>query len=171
MNTAVLNRKGEKVAEEFVTSVDFDVDAFIPPDYILNEIQKLDTYKRIADLKSDDEIKEMRGELKDRFGMIPDSVDNLLSIAAIRIAANALFVSEIKGRYGEIKLTFKPDADIKVANIDALLKQHSKSLRLENYTVPTFVYYYTPTGEVLSDEKKLLETAAYILKEMSGFLL
>jgi len=171
LNTAVLARKGEKVAEEFVTSVDFDVDAFIPPDYILNEIQKLDTYKRIADLKSDDEIKEMRGELKDRFGMIPDSVDNLLSIAAIRIAANALFVSEIKGRYGEIKLTFKPDADIKVANIDALLKQHAKSLRLENYTVPTFVYYYTPTGEVLSDEKKLLETAAYILKEMSGFLL
>ena len=86
----------------------------------------------------------MRGELKDRFGMIPDSVDNLLSIAAIRIAANALFVSEIKGRYDEIKLTFKPDADIKVANIDALLKQHAKSLRLENYTVPTFVYYYTP---------------------------
>ena len=48
LNEAVKTLKGDSVAEDFNTTVDLDVDAYIPPSYILNEVQKLDIYKRIV---------------------------------------------------------------------------------------------------------------------------
>lgn len=170
LNQAVLRQKGEETEEEFTTAVDLDVDAFIPPEYILNELQKLDTYKRIAGLDSPDEIKEMRGELKDRFGAIPPSAENLINIAALRITAHDLYISEIRGHNGEITFTFLPNADIRVENIGTLLKNHFGNLRLEKGAVPALVYSYPVTGEVLQDEKKLIENTEKLLNDMTDLL-
>ena len=60
--------------ESFTTSIDLDVDAYIPPSYIVNEIQKLDIYKRIAGIENDRECDDMKEELLDRFGGIPKSL-------------------------------------------------------------------------------------------------
>lgn len=64
--------------------IDLDVDAYIPAEYIVNETQKLDIYKRIAGIETLKERDEMKDELLDRFGNIPKAVDNLLRIALIR---------------------------------------------------------------------------------------
>lgn len=71
LNEAVKNLKGISTTEEFNTSVDLDVDAFIPPSYIMNEVQKLDIYKRIAGTENQSECDDMKEELLDRFGEIP----------------------------------------------------------------------------------------------------
>lgn len=171
LNQAVMKQKGIEEKEDFATSMDLDVDAFIPPDYILNEIQKLDTYKRIAGLESHEEILEMEEELKDRFGDLPDSAINLLRITDMRIKAHMLYISEIKGKNGEITFTFLPTADIRIENIDSLLKAHNKNLKLGYGKTSSFVYTYRPTGEVLSDERKLLENTDMILVDMTEYLL
>ncbi|MCQ2520457.1 MAG: transcription-repair coupling factor, partial [Lachnospiraceae bacterium] len=170
LNQAVLKQKGETVEEDFSTSVDLDVDAFIPPGYILNEIQKLDIYKRIAGLGNSEEIREMEDELKDRFGDIPESATNLLRITDIRLLAHSLYLSDIKGHSGEITFIFRPDAKIKVENLDTFLKLYQKSLTFDMRGVPTFKYVYIPVGEVLSDERKLLETTKTILTDMVRYL-
>ena len=77
-------KKGISVIEDFNTLVDLDVDAYIPPEYIVNEVQKLDIYKRIAGIENEHECDDMREELLDRFGQVPKSVENLLRIALIR---------------------------------------------------------------------------------------
>ena len=166
LNQAVMRQKGEETTEDFSTLVDLDVDAFIPPEYIMNEVLKLDTYKKIASLESDDECEDMRVELKDRFGNLPDSAENLLKITSMRIRAHKLFISEIRGINGEITFKFLPSAEVRTENIDVLLKKYPRRLSLSAKGVPTFTYSYEETGEVTSDERLLLESTDRVLNDM-----
>ena len=84
LNEAVKHLKGEGEEEDFSTTVELEVDAYIPGSYIVNEQQKLDIYKRIAAVETESESEDMKGELLDRFGEVPKSVDNLLRIALLR---------------------------------------------------------------------------------------
>ena len=59
LNEAVRKLKGETVAEEFETTVELDMDAFIPSSYIRNEFQTLDVYKRIAAILNEEDFDEM----------------------------------------------------------------------------------------------------------------
>ena len=83
LNEAVKSAKGETVEESFDTSIDIELDAYIPNGYIANEYQKLDIYKRIAAIENEEEKDEMLDELIDRFGEPPRSVQNLLTVAQI----------------------------------------------------------------------------------------
>ncbi len=56
------------------------VDAFIPPFYIKNEVQKIESYKKIASIASLEDYEDMQDELIDRYGDLPKSVENLLEI-------------------------------------------------------------------------------------------
>lgn len=170
LNKAVMKRRGIGVEEEFNTTVELEVDAYIPPEYILNEIQKLDTYKRIADLDNKAECEEMAAELNDRFGPVPESVNNLLEISSIRIMARKLEITDVKGRNGRIDFIFLPNASIRAENIDALLKKHSPRLSLNLAGAPTFSYRYAMSGEVKTDERYLLEHTKTILNDMIEYI-
>ena len=72
LNEAVLKLKGElHEEEEFDTTLDLDISAFIPATYVYNEYQKLELYKRISSIESKDEMEDMTDELIDRFGEMP----------------------------------------------------------------------------------------------------
>ena len=106
LNEAVKTLKGEGEPEQFDTSLELDVDAFIPPTYIPNEFQKLDIYKRIAMIENQEEGEEMLEELIDRFGEPPKSVENLLAIAQLKAKAHSCYYTEIKEFTDKIKFTF-----------------------------------------------------------------
>ena len=168
LNEAVRTLKGITVAEDFQTLIDLDVDAFIPATYIVNEVQKLDIYKRIAGIESVKERDDMKDELLDRFGEIPKSVDNLLRIALIRVAAHKLFMTEIKGKNERITFTFRPDAKINPAGIPDLLKQYGQSLSFTAYGNPFFTYKYKKTGLIETDAALLLEKTEELLLKMDA---
>lgn len=170
LNKAVMKAKGIETREDFTTTLDLDVDAFISPEYILNEVQKLDTYKRIAALESEGEIKDMQEELRDRFGDLPPGAENLLKIAELKIIAHSLSITEIKGRGGKIRFTFLPVSDIRTENIGKLIARHNGKLAMPKGEA-AFVYSYYPTGEVLKDEKMLLENTKKVLLDMRDLLL
>ncbi|MBQ4536632.1 MAG: transcription-repair coupling factor [Lachnospiraceae bacterium] len=170
LNEAVRNLKGITSKVDFATTIDLDVDAYIPPEYIVNEVQKLDIYKRIASIESVKERDDMKDELLDRFGAIPKSVDNLLRIALIRVAAHRLDLTEVKGKNERITFTFRPDADIDPAKIPALLKKYDKNLLFTAYGNPFFTYKYKKTGLVEKDAELLLEKTEELLLEMEALL-
>lgn len=170
LNEAVQSLKGVKVAVDFATQIDLDVDAFIPPAYIVNEVQKLDIYKRIAGIENVKEKDDMRDELLDRFGDIPKSVDNLLRIALIRVAAHRLFMTEIKGKNERITFTFRPDAAVDPLKIPELLKKYGQSLAFTAYGTPFFTYKYKKTGLIETDAELLLGKTEELLKEMELLL-
>ena len=94
LNEAVNALKlGEKELEIWDTAIDMDIDAYIPSTYIKNELQKLDMYKRIANIESNEMLVDMQEELTDRYGDIPNAVNNLLSIALLKSRAHAVYVT------------------------------------------------------------------------------
>ena len=171
LNEAVKTLKGEAETLDFATTVEIDADAYIPPTYIVNEMQKLDIYKRIASLETEEEIEDMKEELLDRFGEIPHSAANLLRIAGIRIKAHRLYVTEIKGKNGELMLTMRPDAKLRVDAIPALLKKYKKKMTLQTKGTPYFLLHYVKTGIIEKDEENLLKAIEMVLTDMTESLL
>ncbi len=110
LNEAVRHLKGECEVSDFPTTVDLDVDAYIPASYIVNEVQKLDIYKRIAGVEDEAECADMKEELMDRFGEIPRSVENLLRIALLRKQAHELYLSEVQGKNEKLTFSFTEHA-------------------------------------------------------------
>ena len=96
LNEAVRQLKGGPEAETFTTLIDLNVDAYIPEYYIKNEYQKLDIYKRIAAIESEEELEDMTEELIDRFGDIPKKVQQLLVIASLKSLAHSVYVTAIE---------------------------------------------------------------------------
>ena len=170
LNDAVRTLKGYKTQSDFNTLIDMDVDAFIPPEYILNEYQKLDIYKRIASLENQDECEEMQGELKDRFGNIPKSVVNLLRISMVRVQAHSLYIEELKGKKDRIIMKFLDTAPIKVENVPALIDAFTGNLSFSAKGVPTFQFKLYPTGSASRDEEALLSTTESLLRKMQEML-
>ncbi|MDR2888339.1 MAG: transcription-repair coupling factor [Lachnospiraceae bacterium] len=170
LNEAVKHLQGTGETEDFNTFVDLDVDAFIPPTYIVNEVQKLDLYKRIAGIESRSECDDMREELLDRFGEIPVSVENLLRVALIRVNAHGLYITEIKGKNGEISFALRADASICATRIPDLLKMHEK-LSFSHKGPPYFLFRYKKCGVVERDVAMLLAFTEELLASMAAVLL
>ena len=105
LNEAVRQLKGGPEAETFTTLIDLNVDAYIPEYYIKNEYQKLDIYKRIAAIESEEELEDMTEELIDRFGDIPKKVQQLLVIASLKSLAHSVYVTAIEQKGEEIRFT------------------------------------------------------------------
>lgn len=171
LNEAVRRLKGEDTEESFNTSVELDVDAYIPPSYIMNEYQKLDIYKRVAGIETQAECEDMKEELLDRFGEIPKSVDNLLRVALIRMQAHRLYITEVKGKNEILKLTMKQDAKIKVEGIGELIEGSMTGLQFSPKGIPSFETRYRKCGMVERDEDNLLMLTENALEEMERYLL
>jgi transcription-repair coupling factor (superfamily II helicase) len=141
LNEAVKRLKGETAEEEeYSTSVEIKVDAFIPVSYIKNELQKLDVYKRIAEIETTDEKDDMVDELVDRFGEPPKSVLNLLAIALLKAKAHKAYITEITGKGDSLKISMYPQAKIDSMGIPALIEKMDRKLRFVPGAVPCFVY-------------------------------
>ena len=171
LNEAVKNLKGEDTAPDFLTTVELEVDAYIPASYIVNEQQKLDIYKRIAGVETESESAEMKEELLDRFGTVPKSVDNLLRIALLRAQAHKLYIMEIKGRPGELRFVYRPDARVHGENIPMLFEQYGNSLKFLPQGNPVFTYQFKRSNVVEKNSEDLLSQAEQMIKDMQRCLL
>ncbi len=141
LNEAVKRLKGESVQDEdFATSIEIKVDAFIPVSYIKNELQKLDIYKRIAEIETEEEKSDMIDELVDRFGEPPKSVMNLLAIALLKAKAHRAYITEINGQGDTLKITMYPQAKINPLGIPPLIEKMNRKLRFVTTGTPHFLY-------------------------------
>lgn len=168
LNEAVSNLKGISTMEDFETLVDLDVDAYVPATYIRSENVKLDMYKRIATIATDEEFYDMADELTDRFGDIPRSAMNLMKIALIKSMAHDIYIMEIKADKKEMKIKMYPKAKINPEKIPDLVKKHGGKMRFTNGEIPYFTYYFVKdnlkNAETYTDCVKAVVSDMYILK-------
>lgn len=166
LNRAVMEAKGEKIQEDFETSVDIDIDAFIPISYIKNEFQKLDMYKRIASIQNVEEYGEMLDELIDRFGELPKPAANLLLVALIRAEAHAAGVVQLVHKEKETRIYMHERADVDVAAIPDFLAVYGKRMKFKS-TAKNPYFLIDMKGfkehELLMEEKQLVENMLRIL--------
>ncbi len=167
LNQAVLALKGETLEEDsYETVVECDIDAYIPVSYIKNEYQKLDIYKRISAIETEEEYMDMQDELMDRFGDIPHSVENLLKIAAIRALAHRAYVTEVVINRQEVRLTMHQKAKLQVEKIPDLVRSYKGDLKLVPGDVPSF--HYVDRRNKNQDSLEMMGKAEEILKDMCG---
>ncbi len=148
LNEAVKTMKlGDTEEDEgFETTIDMDMDAYIPSSYIKNEVQKLDMYKRIANIESNDDLLDMQEELVDRYGDIPVAVNNLLHIALTKAAAHSLYITGVNHRKNEVRLDLYARARLNVEGFPKLLEHFGKRLRLNPGAAPYLEYTLLPSN-------------------------
>ena len=140
LNEAVSQLKGEKEEADYATTIDLDIDAFIPESYIKNEYQKLDIYKRIATIETEEEMDDMTEELIDRFGDLPKKVQQLLHIAALKSLAHSAYITAIEQKGKDYKFILYEKANLDPAKIPVLLKKYGNNMIFKAEAVPYFLY-------------------------------
>ncbi len=111
--------------EEVDTLIDLNYSAFIPDEYIPDAATKMEIYKKIVSVKSEEEIRALTEELDDRFGTIPDAVSTLFEISRLKIKAGQMGISSLveKGQFIEIAFSRYSRVDpIKVMNVKSIGK-------------------------------------------------
>ena len=162
LNEAVKHLKGEMDEETYTTTIDINVDAYIPDAYIPNEYQKLDIYKRIAAIETDEDMEDMMEELIDRFGDIPKKVEKLLEVARLKALAHSVYLISIEQKGDRYIFTMYEKAKVDPLRIPPLLHLFKGELQFsaaaEN---PYFVYQ-----KKLLNKKVKTENALEIVKNV-----
>ncbi len=146
------------------TEVELRLPALLPEDYIPDINTRLSMYKQIASVTSHEQLEELKVELIDRFGLLPDATKNLLSIASLKINAAQIKVKKIEAHEKGGYIEFYPDADINPAFLVKLLQSQPQKFAMEGPTKFKF-------GVPLVDRRQRLDFVNDMLNEFQQNLL
>ncbi len=169
LGEAVSLERGDKEKLRFDTSIEVSMDANIPDSYIPNESQKLEIYRRIAQIENRADYEDVQDELIDRFGDIPRPVDHLLKVALLKARAHAIYVTELSASPEEIRLLFLPQAPLEPENFMGLLQDYRGRLRLKAGSEPQLTLKLK-SGEAVS-AAALLSQVGDLLEKVEARLL
>ena len=134
--------------------IELEYTGFIPDNYIRVPETKMEVYKKIAAIRTAEELDRLYAELSDRFGPVPEEAESLLALAEIKITCAKLAIASLKERNGTVRITF---AKVSKISIDKLLRMIKES-----------------AGRVKLDAKQpnviMLQTGTIGLKEKSEFI-
>ncbi|MGR5119115.1 transcription-repair coupling factor [Vibrio astriarenae] len=142
------------------TEVEMRLPALLPDDYIPDVNTRLSMYKQIASVESDSELAELKVELIDRFGVLPDATKNLLKVSELKLDAAKLKVKKIEAHEKGGYIEFYPDADINPAFLVKLLQSQPKQFGMEGPTKFKFVLPLVDRRERLKFVKNILDEFA-----------
>lgn len=169
LNEAVRHLKGEMDEDQYTTTIDLNIDAYIPESYIPNEYQKLDVYKRIAAIENEEEMDDMVEELIDRFGDIPKKVQQLLHIANIKAMAHSVYVTAVEQKGDSYIFVMYEKAKVRPERIPTMLEAYKGSLLFKADETPSFIYRKKGRNKKEKDED-IMEVVKNVLISMKSLL-
>ena len=169
LNEAVKHLKGETEEESYTTTIDLNVDAYIPDSYIPNEHQKLDFYKRIAAIENEEEMEDMLEEMIDRFGDIPRKVQQLLHIALLKAMAHKVYVTAVEQKGSRYIFSMYEKAHVNPSRIPGMLAEYKGDLVFKAEEQPSFVYE-KKGGNRRKKEEDAMEVVKKVLNSLGGLL-
>ncbi|HHT16562.1 MAG TPA: transcription-repair coupling factor [Papillibacter sp.] len=157
LEEAVSEEKGEKKTLQTECSADLSVSANIPEKYVPSAEQRMDLYRRIARVRTEEEADEMIAELIDRYGDPPSETLALVNIALLRGNAADAGIREISQKAGWLRFKLS-DFDMKVVSALYSLPEYKNRVRIEAGTEPNIALK-------LRGGKSILDEAAKFVKE------
>ncbi len=124
LEEAVADVRGIELEERSETAVSLNISAFIPKDYIRGENYRIEMYKKISMVYSQEDAYDVYGEIEDRYGSVPESVENLIEISLIRALASECGISEIKQKEKNVVLVFDSEKKLDVEVVSKLISTH-----------------------------------------------
>ena len=119
LEEALKELKGEEIKEEITPEIQLPIRAFIPEEYVEDDAQRLLLYHRLAKIKTEDELIDIKEEFHDRFGPLPEEVLGLFEVIDLKIKLQKLGVTKLHLRDGElrIKMTSQIDPNVLIYNL------------------------------------------------------
>lgn len=148
-----LTQSGKSRKNEVYLELDYS--GFIPESYIIDPSRKFELYKKIASVKTEGELESLRSETEDRFGPIPDEVENLFSIAEIKIICRELGIFHLKERFGKAEVEFSQVSLIDPSKVVSLVTLSGGRVKLDNKRINVLI----------------METNSVTLKDKALFIL
>ncbi|EGU60539.1 transcription-repair coupling factor [Vibrio nigripulchritudo ATCC 27043] len=142
------------------TEVELRLPALLPDDYIPDINTRLSMYKRIASVSNENELAEMKVELIDRFGTLPDAAKNLLAVSEVKQKAGTMHIKKIEAHAKGGFIEFYPTADINPAFLVKLLQSAPQKYGLEGPTKLKFALPLTDRRERVRFINDLLQQFA-----------
>ncbi|GFR38411.1 transcription-repair-coupling factor [Insulibacter thermoxylanivorax] len=132
-----LGLQGAEVKEEskeFTTQIDLPIDAYLPTEYIYDSMQKIEIYKKTAAVRTLDDAEQLREEIIDRFGPMPQAVQNLLAVARLKAYGNMYKIISITQKGHEVSLIIdeSQNAVIDGQKLFALGSQFSRRVQFKS---------------------------------------
>lgn len=115
-------------SEGIEVSIELPVEAFIPGDYISDELVKLQMYKKIASIRDSDDRGDIIDELLDRFGEIPKTTINLLEIALIKALAERKGINRVRQEQGRLVFDYSGEGVLKPESIAGVVSQYGNDI-------------------------------------------
>ena len=167
LEEAVLEEKGEERKVETECSADLTVNANIPERYVPAAEQRMDLYRRIAAIRTNEDASDLLDEMLDRYGEAPKSVLALLDVALLRAAAAKAGVSDISQKGSALKLQlalFRPEALVAVCG----MPKYRQRLTLSAGDSPSLTLRLKPGADVLESATELVEDLRLATEEHAG---
>ena len=156
LEEAVLEERGEEKKIETECAADLTLNANIPERYVASPEQRMDLYRRIAAIRTNDDASDLMDEMIDRYGEPPKPVLALLDVALLRAAAAKAGVSDITQKKDALRFTlavFRPEALVQVCG----LTKYKFRLTLSAGETPMLTLKLKPGADVLETALELVE--------------
>lgn len=156
LEEAVLEERGEEKKIETECAADLTLNANIPERYVTSPEQRMDLYRRIAAIRTNDDASDLMDEMIDRYGEPPKPVLALLDVALLRAAAAKAGVSDITQKKDVLRFTlavFRPEALVQVCG----LAKYKFRLTLSAGETPMLTLKLKPGEDVLETALELVE--------------
>lgn len=128
LEEAVADVRGIELEEHSETSVSINISAFIPKEYIMAENYRIEMYKKISMISTQEDAYDVYGEIEDRYGSVPESVENLIEISLIRAVASVCGISEIKQKEKNVVLVFDSHKKLDLEIVANIINEHKDML-------------------------------------------
>jgi transcription-repair coupling factor (superfamily II helicase) len=167
LEEAVSKLKGEDVQERTTTQLNLGISLRVDESYIPEENQRLRIYKKIAGAQGEATLTDVRAELEDRYGPLPESVVHLLEAALLRLECERLGVSQVDRKKDQIHMRFMEKANVDPSRLMMLVAKNVK--RGAQFTPQGVLRYPLSSSQpqevlmeirLLLDELELEEVAA-----------
>jgi transcription-repair coupling factor (superfamily II helicase) len=126
LESAVKELKGEAGAERPATQLNLGIALRIDESYVAEENQRLRLYKKIAGADSEKSIADLRAEMEDRYGSLPDATVYLLEAAALRLECERMGIAQIDRKRAELQVRFTENAAIDPQHLMRLVARNAK---------------------------------------------
>ena len=157
LEKAVRRLKQLPAQESIDVSIDLPVGAYFPRQYIADMRTKIDLYRRLAKIITDDELNDLRAELADRFGQVPAAVEQLMELARVRIWAHGWRINSIHLEDPYLVLGYSDKS-----KLDRLVDRSKRRLRVADDQSA-----YLPLNNGVSDVSLILEELKSLLQPNS----
>jgi transcription-repair coupling factor len=151
LDEAIKGLKGEVEDEKPNTTIDIKVSAYIDKEYIEDENQRLEMYKKISSIENEKDVEDIKDELIDRFKEYPKAVEALIDVAYLKALARDANILEISERGTSIILKFKDSKSINSGIVDTLVNEFRGRIMFSGQAPPYITYKYNKKENVLKE--------------------